>query len=30
MFSLTLYRDGKSDNRRPFGRRPNRQGPIGR
>ncbi|SFY26138.1 hypothetical protein SAMN02787144_1015112 [Streptomyces atratus] len=22
MFSLTLYRDGKSDNRRPSGRRP--------
>lgn len=26
MFSLTLYRDGRTDNRRPSGRRPYRQG----
>ncbi len=30
MFSLTLYRDGKTDNWRPSGRRPYRQGPNGR
>lgn len=30
MFSLTLYRDGKTDNRCPFGWRPQRQGPYGR
>lgn len=30
MFSLTLYRDGRTDNRRPREWRPYRQGPYGR